>query len=180
MRPVLFYTIGYPGVGKTTLAANLSSWLGSVHLRGDKIGLQLFVLPTYSAHERHMVYTEMNRLAAQQLDLGAHVLYDAATNTHAQRTQLIELARARGSEAIGLWVQTPIALAKERAGNPRDKGIVGQVVRVIPPHVFDQYVAAFEPPTQQEHVIIPGNTSFQQQYLRLQRQLPDRRLPRFI
>lgn len=178
---MLFYTIGYPGAGKTTLAANLSFWLRSAHLRGDQIGLELFRFPTYSAQERQMVYTEMNRRAAEQLAAGAHTLYDAAVNTYAQRAQLAELAQAHGGEAVGVWVQTPITLAKKRAGGARDQGIASRVVRIIPPHVFDQYVAIFEPPKQSERVIIvSGDAPFQQQYRRLQRQLGGHALPRLV
>ena len=172
MRPVLFYTVGYPGAGKTTLANKLGYWLQAEHLRGDKIGLELFRFPTYSLQERRMVYEEMSRRAAEHLRAGRHVLYDAATNTYAQRAALAELARKYGGEAIGVWIQTPIDLAKKRAGTVRDKGVVGSVVRVIPPHIFDQYVAVFEQPRDDENVIIlSGYANFSLQYRRLVRQL---------
>lgn len=181
MKPVLFYTIGYPGAGKTTLAARLSSWLGGAHLRGDVIGLELFRIPTYSPQERQMVYAEMNRRAAAQLAAGKHVLYDASANTVAQRAQVAQLAHNAGTAAVGLWVQTPLKLAKQRAAAARDQGIAGRVVRIIPPHVFDQYIAAFEAPRAGEQiVIIPGDAPFHQQYRQLRRQLDGPALPRLI
>ncbi len=183
MKPVLFYTIGYPGAGKTTLAQGLSQVLGGRHLRGDKIGLELFRFPTYSPEERRMVYAEMDKRAGASLRAGRPVLYDAATNTVAQREQAVALAQKYGTKAIGIWVQTPIKIAKKRAGTARDAGIVGRIVRVIPPHIFEQYVAAFEPPQPTEDVIvISGDAQFFLQYRRLQRQLRDRRIatPTFI
>jgi len=181
MQPVLFYTVGYPGAGKTTLANRLSYWLGARHLRGDKIGLELFRFPTFSPEERRVVYAEMSRQAVAELRGGRHVIYDAATNTVAQRDHLVRLAADQGGQAIGLWVQTPLELAKQRAGTIRDQGVVGAVARIIPPQLFDQYVAAFEAPGDDELVLlISGDATFPLQYRRLQRQLRPNALPRLV
>jgi predicted kinase len=172
MKPVLFYTVGLPGAGKTTFASSLSYWLGVPHLRGDKIGLELFRFPTYSPHERQTVYAEMNRRAGASLQKRQHILYDAAVNTRAQREQLKELAAQHGGVAVGVWINVPTELAKKRAGKLRDGGVVGQVARIIPPHIFDQYAAAFEKPGNNEPVVVvAGNAYFTLQYRRLQRQL---------
>ena len=181
MRPVLFYTVGYPGAGKTTLASKLSYWLGAEHLRGDKIGIELFRFPTYSLQERAMVYDEMNRRAGVHLQSGKPVLYDAAANTRAQRQQLVQVAEQHGGQAIGIWIQVPTPLAKKRAGTARSDGVAGAVVRVIPPHMFDQYVAVFETPTRDEHIIlISGDAPFSLQYRRIQRQMGRGRTPRLV
>lgn len=181
MSAVLFYTVGLPGAGKTTFASGLSSWLGVEHLRGDKIGLELFRFPTFSPQERQMVYGEMNRRAGESLRAGQHALYDAAVNTRAQRDQLVALAEQCGGRAVGVWVQVPTPLAKKRAGTLRDANVVGPVARIIPPHIFDQYAAAFETPTDNEDVkLVAGDACFALQYRRLQRQLRDANLPRLI
>lgn len=182
MSAVLFYTVGLPGAGKSTFAASLSRWLNVPHLRGDKIGLELFRFPTYSQQERQAVYAEMNRRAGGSLKAGQHVVYDAAVNTQAQREQLTALAEQFGGEAIGVWVNVPIQVAKKRAATARDSGIVGSVVRVIPPHIFDQYAAMFEAPSAQEDVVrVAGDANFALQYRRLQRQLRGAgALPRLI
>lgn len=130
-----------------------------------------------------MVYGEMGRRAGNHLSNGKHVLYDAATNTYAQREQLAKLAKQYGGQAIGIWVQVPAQLAKKRAGTARSDGLVGAVVRIIPPHVFDQYVAAFEAPQSDERIItISGDAVFPLQYRRIQRQLyqHQNKLPRLI
>ncbi len=175
---MLFYTVGLPGAGKTTFATSLSCWLNVPHLRGDKIGLELFRFPTFSPHERQMVYAEMSRRAGESLKAGKHVLYDAAVNTRAQRDQLITLAKQHGGEAIGVWVEVPAAMAKKRAGTMRDSGVAGPVARIIPPHIFDQYAAAFEAPQEGEPVaVIAGDACFALQYRRLQRQVRGAGLP---
>jgi hypothetical protein len=152
-------------------------------LRGDKIGLELFQIPTYSPEERRQVYAEMDRRAGEHLQAGRPVLYDAATNTRAQREQAVATAERYGVPAVGLWIEVPVPLAQKRAGRARDAGIVGPVVRVIPPHIFQQYVAAFEAPDDDELVLkISGDAPFYLQYRRLQRHLHPYRvaLPRLI
>ena len=169
---MIFYTVGLPGAGKTTFARSLSQWLGSVHLRGDAIGLELFRFPTFSPAERQAVYGEMSRRAAEQLRAGRHVVYDAAVNTRTQRQQLAVLARQNGGRAVGVWVQVPPALAKQRAGRLRKDIPGGPVARIIPPALFDQYAANFEIPSGEPGIIVvAGNAHFALQYRRLQRQL---------
>ncbi len=172
MSAVLFYTVGLPGAGKTTFAVGLSYWLNVQHLRGDKIGLQLFRFPTFSPQERQMVYAEMNRQAGESLQSGQHVVYDAAINTRAQRDALVKFARQHGGQAIGIFVDTPLEVAKKRAGTLRDISLAGPVARIIPPHVFDQYAAALELPTDDEAiVVVAGDAHFALQYRRLCRQI---------
>jgi len=183
MGPVLFYTVGLPGAGKTTFARNMSHWLGSEHLRGDKIGLELFRFPTFSPQERQMVYAEMGWRAADSLKAGRHVLYDAAVNSKVQRDQLVALARKNGGTAVGVWVQVPADLAKKRAGTMRDFGVAGPVARIMPAHIFDQLAAQFEAPkTGENTVLVSGEAYFALQYRRIQRQLGPRSngLPRLI
>ena len=119
-------------------------------------------------------------LAVQNLRDGRHVVYDAAVNTRLQREQLEKLATQYDVEAIGLWIQVPTELAKNRAGTLREVGL-GPVGRIIPPHIFDQYVAAFETPYSDEHTaIVAGDACFALQYRQLLRQLPSARLPKLI
>lgn len=172
MRPVLFYTVGYPGAGKTTLAVSLKYWLDAVHLRADKIGLELFRFPTFSAAERQAVHQEMHYRAIDAIQSGTSVIYDAATNTRAQRGAVAALGEKLGVPTIGLWVQVPTELAMNRAGKLRDSRLAGPVARIIPPAIFMQYVQAFETPTQDEAcIVVSGEAPYALQYRRLQRQL---------
>lgn len=184
MRPILFYAVGYPGAGKTTFAAALAYWLEGEHIRGDKIGLELFRFPTFSPQERAMVYQEMAQRTSDALRSGKHVLYDASVNTRMQREQLDTLAGKCQTVAIGLWLRTPVPIAKQRAAKARDTGLGQPVARVIPPHIFDQIIAHFVAPVPGEAVVaIPGDLPFFTQYRGLRVRLGRAgvaRLPRII
>jgi predicted kinase len=185
MRSILFYTVGYPGAGKTTFAKSLGHWLNADYLRGDKIGFELFHFPTYSPDEKKAVHKEMQHRASESLKKGRYVLYDAAMNTSRERGQLREFAKSCGAQAIGIWLRVPTEVAKRRAATVRDRTFTGSgpVARVIPSHIFDQYAAAFQAPQADENVLkVPGDVNFSIQYRQLQRQLREHniKLPRIV
>lgn len=173
MRPLLLYTIGYPGAGKTTLAQNLTNWFGGVHLRADKIGLKLFVVPSYSEAERVAVYQHMDYEAMLALNDGRTVLYDGALNSAAQRARLQQIAAKHNAVAIGLWVTVPVDVARTRAGKLRDIGVGGIGGRILPPEVFEKYRAAFQKPDRNSefYVVVDGLQPFSYQYRELRRKL---------
>lgn len=173
MQPLLFYTIGYPGAGKTTFAQNLANWFGGVHLRADKIGLKLFVVPTYSETERVAVYQHMDYQAMLALNQNQTVLYDGALNSVAQRAKLQQLAKKHNAIAIGLWMTVPVEVAKTRAGKLRDIGVGGVGGRIIPPELFVRYQAAFQEPDPSEELFmhIDGMQPFGYQYRTLRQTL---------
>lgn len=183
MQPLLFYTIGYPGAGKTSFARQLARWFGGAHLQADKIGMQLFVLPTFSEAERAAVYQHMDHQAIIALNEQRVVLYDGTLNSLQQREHLRQVAARQGAQAIGLWLTLPIDVAKERAGRIRNVGN-GQIGgRVVPPAVFDRHVAAFQAPGHDEVIArVDGMQPFGFQYRNLRQQLAREgiMLPRMI
>jgi predicted kinase len=181
--PVLFYTIGYPGAGKTSFARSFSRWLGGLHLQADRIGIALFVTPTFSPAERVAVYQHMDYQAITALNDGKHVLYDGTINTLEQREHLRQTAQQHGTQAIGLWLTLPESIAMERAGRIRNVGAGGIGRRTVPPEVFRRHVAGFEKPTDHEAIIqISGLDHFSEQYQQAYAQLRSlgQALPRFI
>lgn len=173
MQPIIFYTIGFPGAGKTTFAQSLANWFGGVHLRADKIGLKLFTVPTYSEAERVAVYQHMDYETMLALNAGKPVMYDGALNSAAQRERLRQLARKHNALAIGLWMTVPLDVARTRAGKLRDVGVGGIGGRIVPPELFERYRAAFEKPDKANefYCVIDGLQPFGFQYRDLRSKL---------
>ncbi len=176
--------MGYPGAGKTTLAQNLANWFNGTHLRADKIGLKLFIVPTYSEAERTAVYQHMDYQAMLAMNQGQTVIYDGALNSAAQRARLQQLAKKHNALAVGLWMTVPVEVARTRAGKLRDIGVGGIGGRIIPPELFARYQAAFEEPDPADELFfrVDGLQPFGGQYRTLKSQLSRYgvSLPRFI
>ena len=178
MQPILFYMIGYPGAGKTTLAGHLAGWFGGEYLRADQIGIKLFVVPTFTDAERKAVYQQMDFLAMTALNSGKSALYDGTLNSIAQRQHLRDLAASCKSVAVGIWLKVPPEIAKERASRLRDVRPDGTGGRIVPPDVFDQHAAAFESPQSGElYTEVDGLLPFSSQYVQLQGDLASLGLP---
>lgn len=166
-KPILFYTIGYPGSGKTTLASQLSQTTGAIHLHADKIGVQIYQIPTFSEAERQYILQEMDWLATNYLRDGTSVIYDANINTRAERDHIRMLAQKLDSEAVGIWVKTPTKIAEQRLKIP--KKVEGSNMQIVANerflhHSFDECMKRFEMPDEQEQIlIIPGTSLYTDQ-----------------
>src|SRR5690242_14230633 len=112
--PLLFYMIGYPGSGKTTFAVTFCKRNKITHLHADRLGFELFRLPTFAPDEREVIMREMNHRAFSDLTAGKSVIYDAGINTAAERDRLRNLARRANTTAVGIWVRTPTKTSFER------------------------------------------------------------------
>jgi hypothetical protein len=79
---------GLPGVGKTTLADEVSALMGAIVLSTDKIRKELFKRPTYSRNERKLVYDVMLLFAKYLHDAGKLCILDATFSRQRSRDQL--------------------------------------------------------------------------------------------
>lgn len=114
-QPILYLMFGYPGAGKTTVAAIIAEYTKAVHLSSDAIRLELFPHPTYSQAEHTAVYTTLNERTEALLRQGKDVIYDANLNRHTHRAEKYALARQANARAVLIWVQTSKEIARERA-----------------------------------------------------------------
>ena len=154
--PLLFYMVGYPGSGKTTFASTFAFRNKVVHLHADRIGFELFRAPTFKADERDVVMREMNRRAYDKLRAGKSVLFDAGANTARQREQLRHIARKAGTEAVGIWIQTPPNIAFERLVKPRlimDIKVTFGARTKEGRASFNDIVAHFEEPDNEPYIV---------------------------
>ncbi|HUD06550.1 MAG TPA: AAA family ATPase [Candidatus Saccharimonadales bacterium] len=166
-QPILFYTIGYPGSGKTTFAISFSKDSNAEHLYADKLGIQIFQTPRYSQEERKHVLEEMDWLALTNLQGNVGVVYDANINSFSEREHLRDIAKKANTVAVGIWIKTPISIAKRRLSEIRRIGNVN--IRQMTDknranNEFKKIVNRFEAPRSSEMTLmISGIDPYDQQ-----------------
>ena len=175
-KPVLFYMIGYPGSGKTTFAMQFAKNRALMHLYADKIGVEIYRQPTFSEAERQHVLEEMDWRAHNYLHDNVGVVYDANMNTVADRERLRDLAKRNKTIAIGIWIQTPPAIAEERLREVRtinDLHLIYLRYKTLGGiDYFSKIVAAFEAPRAEKNIVTTSGTApFDQQFAEIEKQL---------
>lgn len=84
---------GYPGVGKSFIANELSTMFNAIHLETDAIRKELtHGEPTYTGEESQRTYQELYRRAEQHLSENTSVILDATFNLQIGRDNAAQLA----------------------------------------------------------------------------------------
>lgn len=168
MSAVLFYMIGLPGAGKTTFAQNLANQLKIDHIYGDKIGYELFTHPRFTPDEIQLVRRTMEHRVVQGLRSGRSVIYDAMLHSRTARQSLARIALLHNLAAVGIWIQVPEKIARQRADTIRVADFSKEYKRQVPKEIFDKHARLFEPPGHSERVVtIWGTAPFSMQYAAL-------------
>ena len=125
-RPCLVAVGGLSGSGKSTLAAALAARIGrapgAVHLRSDLERKHLFGASeterladeAYARAVTEQVYANINDKAARILETGASVIVDAVHSAPDEREAVERVARAANMPFVGLWLDAPGAVLKDR------------------------------------------------------------------
>ncbi len=132
-RPVLLAVGGLSGSGKTTLASALAARLapaaGMAHLRSDverkvMAGVdELTRLPpqAYTPEMSRKVYERLERRAGKVLASPWPVVVDAVFAKRQERAAIERVAREAGAPFIGLWLDAPAEVLRQRvAGRKGD------------------------------------------------------------
>lgn len=114
-RPKLYYFIGYPGSGKTTIAEIIHDITGAKHIWADFERNRLYLNPTHSEEESKDLYSKLDTAAEYLLKNGDSVIYDTNFNFENDRQKMRDMAAEHGAEAILIWVTTPKETSKKRA-----------------------------------------------------------------
>lgn len=117
-RPILYYFVGYPGAGKTTISEIIHKQTGAKHIWADQERNRIFANPTHSEEESRQLYEKLNTAAEYLLSNGKSVIYDTNFNYANDRQKMRDIAAEHGAEAILIWVTTPKNTAKKRAVHP--------------------------------------------------------------
>lgn len=150
-KPKLYFFIGYPGAGKTTVAKFIVKATGGAHLWADVKRHEMFDQVTHSEDESLRLYDELNRQAEELLAAGRSVVYDTNFNFFADRQKMRGIADRQGAEPVLIWVVAPIGIAKKRAVSVRDSRN-GYPVGMTEQE-FDAIAAKLQPPREDEKVI---------------------------
>lgn len=92
MGPKLVVQCGLPGVGKSTVAAEITDRLDAERVRSDAVRQELFSNPTYSREEKDEVYATMLDRAQSALTDGRPAVLDATYERRTDRDDAAALA----------------------------------------------------------------------------------------
>lgn len=115
IAPSLIVLVGYPGVGKSTVAEVLQQRLSADVHATDVIRKEIVTgEPTYSRDESQKVYDEMFRRAKYSVRNDRCAILDATFNIQKGRNHAEEVAEELGCNLVFLWVQCPEDIVRER------------------------------------------------------------------
>lgn len=120
MGPRLVVQCGLPGVGKSTVASELTDRLGARRVRSDAVRQELFSNPTYSREEKDRVYATMLDRAQSALTDGRPAVLDATYERRVDRDEAAALADRVGATFQLVEVVCDASVARERIRRRED------------------------------------------------------------
>lgn len=111
---MLVVVCGLPGVGKTTVSAEIAARIGATRLRSDVVRKELFPDPEYTDAEAWAVYRELVDRARGILERGDPVVLDATFHRAEYRDLVLETARDLGAELRVVKVECEDMVVRER------------------------------------------------------------------
>jgi predicted kinase len=168
----LFLMLGFPGSGKSYVAEWLAPKMHAVHVRSDDLRLKMFGQNRLALHKERRyllpVIGAMEYIAHQTLAASHSLVHDANFNKRNVRQSYSRLAEQHQALAITVWVQAPIAIAKQRV---IDRTAAGGHEH-FEEDLVERMAKRIQAPSEQERVIIlDGTASSQQQQVDFEQQL---------
>ena len=163
-QPTLYLMLGYPGAGKTTTAEVIANLTGATHLASDRIRLQMFQKPTFSAEEHATLYHEIDRMTEELLTQGKDVIYDANLNRYQHRKEKYDICNRTGATPVLVWVQADKNLAKSRASHFNRFQLWPK--HETPDQMFDRIADLIEEPKPTEPYKVVDGTKVTEEYIK--------------
>lgn len=131
----LIMGVGIPGSGKTTVLRNIAKKHDYSYICPDDIRMELTGDAANQTKNKE-VWGEAYRRLEAYLKEGRTVIFDATFSNNISRNTCLSLARKSGASKVqGLYVDTPLEIAKERNAG-RD--------RVVPEFVLERMSGSLE------------------------------------
>jgi predicted kinase len=151
-KPTLYLMLGYAGSGKTTVSQEIHKLTGAIHVWADHERHKMFSDVTHSHAENIKLYAHLNNQAAQLLSEGKSVIFDTNFNFYDDREHLRDIAEANNANTQLVWVQTPKALAKQRAITT-DHAKRNTYDQPMPEERFNKMASHLQPPKEDESYV---------------------------
>lgn len=156
-QPKLYLFVGYPGSGKTTVAHIIHEATGAIHLWADHERQAMFNDVSHSKQESEELYDYLNQRTETLLKSGKDVIFDTNFNYAKDREYLRGIARKHNAQTLIIWMQTPVAVARERALHEQHRDRNGYE-QAMSAQDFERLINHVEPPTDHENFIIIDGT----------------------
>jgi len=157
-RPKLYLFVGVPGAGKTTVAKLIHDTTGAVHLWADQARQAMFDKVSHSKAESDELYAYLNQQTDELLAAGQSVVFDTNFNYRKDRHYVAQIAARHDADSLIIWMQTPVAVARERALHDHHRDRNGYNITMTAEE-FNHLTDHLEPPADNENFIIIDGTN---------------------
>jgi predicted kinase len=138
-KPILYFTVGLPGSGKSSWAEANKEKLNFVIHSSDAIRAELGDVNDQTKNE--LVFTTLHKRVREDLLDGKNVFYDATGLKRKNRLHFINQLKSIPCEKVCVLFATPVDICKDN-NNKRE--------RKVPEEVIDRMLKGFEVPCKQE------------------------------
>lgn len=118
-KPLLFYFVGLPASGKTTLAHRLEIHLPAMRIATDEIKSLLYRGTEYNLKE---VFSAQHKILRALGQKRIHLISDANSGKRSHRTELDEIAREAGYETRAIYCKVPFDILLQRMAQREGEG----------------------------------------------------------
>jgi predicted kinase len=159
-KPILIYSYGFPGAGKSYVARNLVNTLQAAHVSADRIRNELFETPRYDTQENAIIAHLMNYMTEEFLNAGVSVIYDINAMRLAQRRNLRELARRHKAESLLIWLQIDQDSAYYRTQNRDRRTSDDKFAQNLSRNEFNKLITGMQNPQAEDYLVISGKHTY--------------------
>jgi predicted kinase len=170
-RPAIITLLGVPGSGKTYTARQLADLLGIAHVSSDRIREQLFEQPTYSRQEQQIIMQLMLMMTEEFLSLDVPVIFDISLNRVGERRALRDIAKKHDALNVLIWLQIDQQSALLRSKIKDKRRAEDKYTAPMTDQQFEMLASAFQPPQNEDYLVVSGKHSFESQKPAIMRRL---------